>query len=235
MRGTGPLMTTRIDQDVSLVTALRRGDPTAAEDLVAVYGDRAWRLATQITGNAQDAEEAVQDAFLSVIRKIDTFRRDSAFRSWLYRIVANGAYQHCRRRRGRSANDSLGQLLPVFDEHGRHVAPVADWSMSVDDPARQTELRIMLNTAIEELPADYRAIVLLRDVEGLSQHDTAEAFGLPVVYVKTLLHRARLFLRKRLEAHHSGQRSIAPADRFRDGPRRPRRRRRPAAVSEWRS
>ena len=193
-------MTTRIDQDGSLVAALRRGDPTAADDLVAAYADRACRLATRITGSAQDAEEAVQDAFLSVLRKIDTFREESAFRSWLYRIVANKAYERCRRRRRRGADVSLDQLLPVFDEHGRHAAPVADWSMSVDDPARQTELRMVLRTAIDELPADYRAVVVLRDVEGLSQQETAEALGLTVVNVKTRLHRARLFLRKRLEA-----------------------------------
>ncbi|HET9469757.1 MAG TPA: sigma-70 family RNA polymerase sigma factor, partial [Usitatibacter sp.] len=71
------------------MAALRRGDPTAAEDLVAAYGDRASRLANRITGSAQDAEEAVQDAFLSVIRKIDSFRGESAFGSWIYRIVAN--------------------------------------------------------------------------------------------------------------------------------------------------
>jgi RNA polymerase sigma-70 factor, ECF subfamily len=235
MNGSDPSITTRIDRDGPLVAALRRGDPTAAEDLVAAYGDRAWRLAMRITGNAQDAEEGVQDAFLSVIRKIDTFRGDSAFGSWLYRIVANAGYQCCRRRRGRGADVSLDKLLPEFDEHGRHVAPVADWSMSVDDPARQTELRMVLSTAIDELPSDYHAVVLLRDVEGLSQQETAEALGLTVVNVKSRLHRARLFLRKRLEAHLSGQRSIASADRFRDGPRRPRRRRRPAAVSEWRS
>src|SRR6266436_5348404 len=200
MHGKGPRMTTRIDRDGSLVTALRRGDPTAAEDLVASYGDRACRLATRITGNAQDAEEAVQDAFLSVIRKIDRFRGDSAFGSWLYRIVANAGYERCRRRRGRGADVSLDKLLPEFDAHGRHVAPVADWSMSVDDPARQTELRMVLSTAIDELPADYRAVVLLRNVEWLSQQETAEALGLTVVNVKSRLHRARLFLRKRLEA-----------------------------------
>ena len=193
-------MTTRIDPDGSLVAALRRHDPTAAEDLVAAWGNRAYHLAWRITGSAQDAEEAVQDAFLSVIRKIDTFRDESAFGSWLYRIVANAAYERCRRRRGRSGDVSLDLLLPVFDEHGRHVAPVADWSMSVDDPARQTELRMVLSTAIDELPTDYRAVVLLRDVEGLSQQETAEALGLTVVNVKTRLHRARLFLRKRLEA-----------------------------------
>jgi RNA polymerase sigma-70 factor, ECF subfamily len=235
MNGSDPSITTRIDRDGPLVAALRRGDPTAAEDLVAAYGDRAWRLAMRITGNAQDAEEGVQDAFLSVIRKIDTFRGNSAFSSWLYRIVANAGYQQCRRRRGRSADVSLDKLLPEFDEHGRHVAPVVDWSMSVDDPARQTELRMVLSTAIDELPANYHAVVVLRDVEGLSQQEAAEALGLTVVNVKSRLHRARLFLRKRLDVHLSGQRSIASADRFRDRLRRPRRRRRPAAVSEWRS
>ena len=235
MNESSPSWTTRIDQDGSLVAALRRGDPAAAEDLVAVYGDRACRLATRITMNAQDAEEAVQDAFLSVIRKIDTFRGDSAFGSWVYRIVANAAYQRCRRRRGRGADVSLDRLLPAFDEHGRHVAPVADWSLSVDDPARQIDLRIMLSTTIDELPADYRAIVLLRDVEGLAPGDIAAILDLTVDNVTTRVHRARLFLRKKLEAHLSGQRSMASADRSRDGSRRPRRRRRPAAVSEWRS
>ncbi len=200
MNASSPSMTTRIDRDGPLVAALRRGDPTAAEDLVASYGDRAWRLATRITGNAQDAEEAVQDAFLSVIQKIVTFRGHSAFRSWLYRIVANAAYQRCRRRRGRGADISLDELLPVFDEHGHHVEPVADWSMSVDDPARQTELRTALSTAIEELPADHRAVVLLRDVDGLSNQEIAAVLGFTVINIKTRLHRARLFLRKRLEA-----------------------------------
>lgn len=98
---------------------------------------------------------------------------------------------------------SLDKLLPVFDAHGRHVAPVADWSLSVGDPARQTELRIMLRAAIDELPDDYRAIVLLRDVEGLAPGDIAAILDLTVDNVTTRVHRARLFLRKRLEAHLS--------------------------------
>lgn len=196
-------MRTRTDQDASLVAALRRGDPTAADDLVAAYGDRACRLAMRITRNAEDAEEAVQDAFLSAIRKIDTFRGDAAFGSWVYRIVANAAYQCCRRRRYRGADVSLDKLLPVFDEHSRHVAPINDWSILVDDPARHTELRTVLGAAIEELPADYRAVVVLRDVEGFSHREIAESFGLTVANVKIRVHRARLFLRKRLEAHLS--------------------------------
>src|SRR5205807_9477483 len=117
----------------------------------------------------------------------------------------------CRRRRGRGADVSLDKLLPEFDAHGRHVAPVADWSMSVDDPARQTELRVALSTAIDELPADYRAVVLLRDVEGLSQLETAEALGLTVVSVKSRFHRARLFLITRVDARLAvSARSVRP-------------------------
>src|SRR5438445_13151952 len=203
MTGRSPGMTTSSNRDGALVAALRRGDPTAAEDLVAVYGDRACRLATRITRNAQDAEEAVQDAFLSVIRKIDSFRGDATFGSWVYRIVANAAYLSCRKRRRREADVSLDNLLPAFDGHGRHVAPVTDWSWIVDDPARHTELRMVLSTAIAELPADYRAVVVLRDDEGFSHRVMPASLGLPVVTVQTRVHRARLFLRKRLEAHLS--------------------------------
>src|SRR5262245_1771750 len=89
----------KVDRDWQLLQALRRRDPVAPEQLVATYGDRAHRLATRITGNAQDAEEAVQDAFWSVIRKIDMFRGDSALGSWIHRIVINAAYHALRRRR----------------------------------------------------------------------------------------------------------------------------------------
>ena len=198
-----PSMTTPIDRDRALVAALRRGDPTAVDDLVAAYGDRACRLATRITRNSQDAEEAVQDAFLSVTRKVHTFRGDATFSSWIYRIVANAAYQCYRRRRRRAVDVSLDNLLPVFDQRGRHVAPVVDWSTSVDDPARQTELRLVLSAAIEQLPDDYRAVVVLRDVEGLPHREIAETLGLTVVNVKMRVHRARLFLRKRLAAYFS--------------------------------
>ena len=113
------------------------------------------------------------------------------------------AHQCCRRRRARDGDVSLDKLLPAFDAHGRHVAPIADWSLTLDDPARQIELRIMLRAAIDELPDDYRAIVLLRDVEGLALGDIAAILDLTVDNVTTRVHRARLFLRKRLEAHLS--------------------------------
>jgi RNA polymerase sigma-70 factor (ECF subfamily) len=180
------------------VEALRRREATAAERLVATHGHRAYRLAARITGCAQDAEEVVQDAFWTVVRKIDTFRGDSAFGSWLHRVVANAACQKLRVRRGWRAGRSLDEALPFFDEHGRHGAPVADWAARVDDASLQTDLRLVLTSAIAELPAGYRTVLVLHDVEGLSNAEIAEALSLSVPNVKSRVHRARLFLRKRL-------------------------------------
>jgi RNA polymerase sigma factor (sigma-70 family) len=114
-------MPTRLDLDEELLRALREREPTAAEALITAYGNRAYRLAVRITGNAQDAEEAVQDAFWSVVRKIGTFRGDSAFGSWVYRIVSNAAYEKARRRRQAFVDISLEEVLPPFDEDGRHA------------------------------------------------------------------------------------------------------------------
>jgi len=188
----------RADRDLDLLQALRDREPMAAERLVSRYGERAYRLARGITGNGQDAEEVVQDAFWAVVRKIDTFRGESAFGSWLYRIVANAAYQKLRGRQSRRRELSLDEGLPFFDESGRHVAPMVDWSPRVADPAIQAELRTTLASAIDDLPAAYRTVLVLRDVEGRSNLEIAEALGLSVPVVKTRVHRARLFLRKRL-------------------------------------
>jgi DNA-directed RNA polymerase specialized sigma24 family protein len=113
----------RADRDLDLLAALRLHEPTAAERLVTTYGERAYRLATRITGSEPDAEEVVQDAFWTVVRKIDTFRGESAFGSWLYRIVANAAYQKLRGRQSRGRDLSLDEVLPSFDAQGRHVGP----------------------------------------------------------------------------------------------------------------
>ena len=188
----------RVDRDHDLLQALRRREPMAAEGLVTRYGERAYRLASRITGNVSDAEEVVQDAFWTVVRKIETFRGDSAFGSWLYRIVANAAYQKLRGRPSGRRELSLDDVLPLFDESGRHAAPVADWSPRVEDPATQVELRTALSAAIGELPATYRAVLVLRDVEGRSNGEIADVLGLNTAVVKTRVHRARLFLRKRL-------------------------------------
>src|SRR5256884_8381816 len=93
---------------------------------------------------------------------------------------------------------SLEEVLPVFHENGQHSEPIADWSRSVDDPSHQTELRMVLTAALDELPPDYRTAFVLHDVEGLSNLEVAQTLGLGVPNVKSRVHRARLLLRKRL-------------------------------------
>jgi len=187
---------TRLDCDGKLLEALREREPAAAERLVTTYGGRAYRLAIRITGHAQDAEEVVQDAFWSVIQKIESFRGESAFGSWLFRIVTNAAYQKLRHRRSRHQDVSLDEVLPVFDEGRRHV--MLDGSWRVNDPSAQSELRTVLTAAINELPPTYRTPLVLRDVEGLSNLEVAELLCLSAPAVKTRVHRARSFLRKQL-------------------------------------
>ena len=188
----------RTDRDLDLLQALRRREPMAAEHLITRYGERAYRLASRITGNGEDAEEVVQDALCTVVRKIDSFRGESAFGSWLYRIVANAAYHKLRGRQRRWRELSLDDVLPAFDANGCHVGSVTDWSPRVNDPAVRAELRAALTSAIEELPATYRTVLVLRDVEGQSNSEIADALGLSIPVVKTRVHRARLFLRKQL-------------------------------------
>ena len=200
----------RADRDGDLLGALRRGEARAAELLVTQYSERAHRLASRITGNGEDAEEVVQDAFWAVVRKIDSFRGDSAFRSWLYRIVANAAYEKLRRRQRRRQDLSLDEVLPLIDESGHQVAQVADWSANADNPALQAELRTVLAASIDELPAACRDALLLSDVEGRSNREIAHALGLSVPVVKTRVHRARLVLRKRLGAWRMW--SLAPVE-----------------------
>jgi RNA polymerase sigma-70 factor (ECF subfamily) len=188
----------RVDRDWALVEALRRRDSTAAERLLETYGDRVYRLALRITGNDQDAEEVVQDAFWSVLRHIDTFRGESLLGSWIYRITANTAYQKLRRAAHQRDEISLDQVLPILDDGHHHLDPSGDWSAQIDDPAIQSELRDVLASAIDELPANHRAVFVLRDVEGLSMAEVAAALGISLATAKTTAHRARLRLRKRL-------------------------------------
>ncbi len=193
-----------IDPDAELLEALRRRDATAAEHLVSTFGDRAYRLAVGITGNQQDAEEAVQDAFWTVVRKIDTFRGDAALGSWIYRITASAAYQRRRSARRRRDEVSLCHILPTFHADGRYAGPIVDWSAELNDPGLQTELRSVLTSALEELPDHYRAVIILHDVDGLPMAELAERLGITVPSAKSRAHRARLLLRQRLGEFMSG-------------------------------
>jgi RNA polymerase sigma-70 factor, ECF subfamily len=177
---------------------LRREDPAAAAALVETFGDRVYRLARRITGSNEDAEEVTQDALWAAARKIHTFKGESAFGSWLYRITANAAYMKLRSRKSKANEIALDDVLPNLDEEGRHFEPMDDWSARVDAAALQGELRDHLEEAIAGLPAEYRTALILHDIEGLSNPDIAEALGISLPAVKSRVHRSRLFLRQQL-------------------------------------
>ena len=181
-----------IDPDAALVGQLRRTDPGAAEALVATYGDRAYRMAIGITGNASDAEEVVQDAFWSVLMNIDTFRGDASLGSWIYRIVVNAAYQNVRRRRHRRDEICLEDVLPSFQEDGQacHIAPAylsRLFRRFAGQPAYRFLMRLKMNHAATLLE---QPRVMVREV--------ADASKISVANAKSRVHRGRLFLRKRL-------------------------------------
>jgi len=191
----------KIDVDADLVDALRREDEGAADLLVERYGDRVYRLGLRITGSREDAEEVAQDALWTAARKIGTFKGDSAFGSWLYRIAANAAYMKLRARKAKAREVAIEDVIPPFDEDGVHFEPMDDWSSRVDEQALQHELRDVLQNAIDELPADYRTALVLHDVEGLSNPDIAETLGISLPAVKSRVHRSRLFVRQKLAGY----------------------------------
>ena len=191
----------KVDVDAGLVDALRREDENAPDVLVERYGDRVYRLGLRITGSKEDAEEVAQDALWTAARKIATFKGDSAFGSWLYRITANAAYMKLRARKSKVREVSLEDVIPAFDEDGVHFEPMDDWSPRVDEQALQSELRDVLQHAIDDLPPDYRTALVLHDVEGLSNPDIAEALGISLPAVKSRVHRSRLFVRQKLAGY----------------------------------
>ena len=188
----------KIDRDATLLAALRTGTPEAPELLVETYGDRVYRLTYRITGSNEDAEEATQDALWTAARKIDSFKGESQFGSWLYRIAANAAYQKLRGRRAKSREIAIEDVLPALDNEGLHFEPMDDWAPRVDDNAVNGELRDVLEKAITELPSDYRTALVMHDVEGMPNPDIAETLGISLPAVKSRVHRSRLFVRKKL-------------------------------------
>jgi RNA polymerase sigma-70 factor, ECF subfamily len=192
-----------------LVERLRSGDAGALEALMQQYSARVYRLAFGITRNQADAEEVVQDVFLSLFRKGATFEGRSALGSWVYRITTNAALNKRRGKRS-EVEVSLDEHLPAFraDGHrdGSRAFLLADWSRMPDEELLTQEGRATLTKAIDGLPDRYRAVLILRDVEGLSNEEAAEALGESVGSVKSRLHRARMALREQLT------RVLAPID-----------------------
>ena len=183
------------------------GDAGALEGLMARYSARIYRLAYGITRSAPDAEEVVQDVFLQIIDKGAGFEGRAALSSWIYRITTNLSLNK-RRGKRREVETSLDELLPTFlpDGHraGDRAFLVADWSATPDRALLSGEARRVLEAALDRLPEHYRAVLVLKDVEELSNEEVAQIIGDTIAAVKTRLHRARMALREQLTRHLGG-------------------------------
>jgi len=186
--------------DDALVARAKGKDFEAFETLVERYQDKVYRLAFRFMRNETEAKEIVQETLLSVWRKLDGFKGDSQFSSWLYRVTANAALMRLRTQR-RHPEVSTEELDPNFLDrggpaYGQVASPGDNWARRPDDELQSEELRTQLQRAINELPEIYRTVFLIRDVDGFSTEETAEALDISVPTVKTRLHRARIALRE---------------------------------------
>jgi len=163
-------------------------DRTEFEQVVAEYADRLYSIALRITASPQDAEDAVQEAFVSAYRHLGQYRGEAKPATWLYRITVNAAL---RRLRERPPHEYLDELPEVAE-------PLQDWAPRVRDPALAAELRDQVERALQELSPDLRAAVILRDVENLSAREAAAALDIGEAALKSRLHRARVLLRQAL-------------------------------------
>ena len=182
----------------SLIERVKAGDHEAFEAIFRLHVTKVYRQAFKLVGNEAEAEEVVQEVFLTIYEKAKTFRGESAFSTWLYRLTVNVALTKLRRRkRGREV--CLDDYLPQFQEDGHHrVRPVVDWSCDIDGHVATKEFQQIIQQALDQLPPVDKAVVVQSDIEGISNNEIAEALGLTVAAVKARLHRARLFLRGKL-------------------------------------
>ena len=184
--------------ELALVQAAKQGDVSAFEHLVKLYDRNIFRIAQHITQNREDAEDVLQDAFLKAYENLEQFQGNSKFYTWLVRIAVNESLMKLRRRRS-SRTVSLDEDIETEDD--TLPREVADWSPNPEQLYKQGELNDILSRTINGLPASFRTVFVLRDVEGLSTEETAEALELSIPAVKSRLLRARLQLRERLSKY----------------------------------
>jgi RNA polymerase sigma-70 factor (ECF subfamily) len=182
--------------DEALAARAAAGDEPAFEALVARYQARVYRLACRLTGNDGDAPDALQETFLQVYRNLASFRGDSRFSTWLYRIATNAALMQ-RRARTRRPADSLESFLPRFDADGLHAATPSELQMAAraDELLDRKLLAERARAGIERLPDLYREAFVLRDLEEMETAEVAAVLGLEPATVRQRVHRARLMLR----------------------------------------
>jgi RNA polymerase sigma-70 factor, ECF subfamily len=185
----GAQFTASLDEAV-LVSRLRAGDERAFEDLVRTYGSRLLAVARRFVRNDEDAQDIVQSAYLSAFRALEQFEGNCQLSTWLHRILVNTALMRLRSRK-RKPEESIEDLLPAFQEDGHHVEQFSDWGAPADVLLERRQTRVTVRTCIERLPDNYRAVLLLRDIEERSTQEVAEALSMTPTAVKVRLHRAR--------------------------------------------
>lgn len=159
---------------------------------------RLYAVVLRLIGDPELARDVLQDAVLHAYRKLDTFEGRSQLSTWVHRVIVNQALA-ARRSRRRSPERAIEELLPNFDEHDKRVDPALPAPPPVEQLVEQAELRQAVHAAVDQLPEDYRAVLLLRDIEGFSTAEVADILMISVANVRTRLHRARAALKRLLE------------------------------------
>ena len=188
--------------DVDLVRSAKAGDLAAFEALTTRHERRVYTLALRIVQNPQDAEDVTQQAFLNALEGLANFRGEASFATWLYRIATHDALRLIRKRKGLDLISLEAATEPDADYDSiPHPSFIADWKQSPEQLVERRETQRLLDDALAQLDEKHRLVFLLRDVEGLSVRETAEALGLSEATVKVRLLRARLQLREELTRH----------------------------------
>lgn len=170
--------------------------------------DRMHRFAQRLCGETEDARDLVQETFLNAYRGLPQFRGDAQFSTWLYRIAARICLAMRRRRKGEPEHElSIEEFIPTSD--GELRLQIAADGLTPEQALANKQLRRALRQAIQQLPAKYRLVLVLRDMEGLSAKEVGTVIGLSERAVKSRLHRARLFVRRELTARGIGSASVS--------------------------
>ncbi len=200
MEDTAPAAAPPGTDDAPLLAGLRAGDDGAYAALVRQNVARLLAVTRRILGNDDDAQDAVQDAFVSAFKNIDGFDGGAQLSTWLHRIAVNAALMRLRSRQ-RKHEQSLDDLLPKFLDDGHQAEPAVEWRAGHAELAERRETRELVRASIDRLPESYRVVLLLRDIEELDTEETARLLGVNAGVVKTRLHRARQALRALLDPH----------------------------------
>jgi RNA polymerase sigma-70 factor (ECF subfamily) len=186
--------------EAALLARMQAGDDDAFEACARTYCGQMLLLARRILRNDEDANDAVQDAFLSAFKGISQFKGQSRLGTWLHRIVVNAALGRLRNRQ-RHPEKSIEDLIPHFGDGEHQIDPPVPWQATPDTTVQKQETRELVQRCISLLPETYRIVLLLRDIEGLATEETAQVLGTSTAVIKTRLHRARQALRSMLDPH----------------------------------